>query len=121
MIPVESQYNKDRYNKEHSREMARKRGATPLIMRLYEDRDDTPPRYITQKYKPKAVVAAPPKEPKPKRPSRPYKPKTNPYSDSLKAKFKALISEILHENEAIGLTTIAKRTNALGLKLPKAT
>ena len=40
VIPVSSQSDDDRYNKKAACEKLKKQGASPLVLRMYEDKDE---------------------------------------------------------------------------------
>lgn len=110
-ISVCSRDQGDRHVVAISREKAKKQGATPLILRLYEDREPIDKEFVAR-HKPKAVVAAPPpKAPKaPKTPKAPKPPKAaKVYGNAIKQKFLESLPLIFPSDRAIGVFAVFDR------------
>ena len=105
----------DRHAAVISREKLKRQGATPLVLRMYEDWKPLDKEFVAR-HKPQAVVAAPPKAPKPtKVPKTPKPPKPPKVAKVIKQKFLESLPLIFPSDRAIGVFAVFDRAVEIGL------
>ena len=116
-ISICSKSQGDRHAAVISREKLKRQGVTPLVLRMYEDREPIDKEFVAR-HKPKAIVAAPPpKAPKtPKIPKAPKPPKVaKVYGNAIKQKFLESLPLIFPSDRAIGVFAVFDRAVEIGL------